>query len=71
MKTNVQFYTDAATGNNCVLHLSVSGSKEKVILILEEALRDIEVHGKPIQGCVSTFGGVSHVITPIWNGEEY
>ena len=71
MKTSVQFYTDASTGNDCVLHLSVSGSKERVIHILKEALRDIEVHGKPIQGCVSAFNGVSHVITPVWNGKEY
>jgi len=68
----VKFHEDAVKGNDCVLHVSMQGSKDKILAKLEEMVSQIKSpYGKPYQGCVSGFKCTAHVITPIWNGEEY
>ena len=72
MKTNIPFDSEATTGEDCVLHFSMSGSKESIYNKLKEMAEEIRMpYSKPIQGIVSSFKGISHVITPIWNGAEY
>lgn len=72
MKVNIEFATDAATGDDCVLHLSVSGTSLYVREVLRDLMHQIDGdHGKPHQGIVSQHHGTRHTITPIWNGKEY
>lgn len=72
MKTTVQFDADSANGNYCVLHFSMSGTKQAIYTKLLDMAEQIHAdYGKPIQGIVSAFEGTSHVITPVWNGKEY
>jgi hypothetical protein len=66
------FDDDIVNGNDCILHLGISGSKEFIRKILQETIKEIDSsYGKPIQGIISQYGGTKHVITPKWNGKEY
>lgn len=72
MKTEIPFYIESATGKNCVIHFSMSGTKESIKQKLLDMVSEMETdYGKPCQGTVSAFEGVSQVITPIWEGREY
>lgn len=72
MKTSIQFYTDSATGGDCLLHFSSSGSKEGILESLKNIISQIESdYGKPHQHCVANHNAITHVITPLWNGEKY
>jgi len=73
MKTDIQFDTDATTGDDCVILFAASGSKEAIrekLLLMALEIND-EEYPKPIQGIISSFSLTSHVITPIWGGKEY
>jgi len=72
MKTEIQFDIEAATGKDCVLHFSMSGTRAAIQQKLLDMANDMNAdYGKPCQGIVSAFKGISHVITPIWGGREY
>lgn len=67
-----KFAEDCITGNDCLLQVAISGTKEVILNRLKEMVKQMEdSYGKPYQGIVSQYGGVSHVITPIWNGREH
>ena len=68
----VKFSSDSSEGNDCLLHVSMSGNKAFILNNLKEMVREVESsYGKPYQGINTHFNGCSHVITPIWNGEKY
>lgn len=75
MKKEVKFVDDAVDGNDCVLHLSMSGSHDAIVDRLKSIIDQMDSsrgnYGKPIQGVVSQYHLVSHVITPIWKGIKY
>jgi hypothetical protein len=72
MKTKVEFYTDTATGDDCVIHISLAGSKDGIREKLLDMVKEIDSnYGKPCQGWVSSYKIDSHIITPIWGGKEY
>lgn len=75
MKTKIEFFsetTQTTETRDCLLHLSVSGTKESIRQKLFDLIDAIDSdYGKPIQGYVSAFKSDSHVITPIWGGREY
>lgn len=75
MKTKIEFDTEATQtyqNKDCVLLLAISGTKESIREKLLEMVAEIDNdYGKPIQGVVSRFNSISHVITPIWKNKEY
>lgn len=71
-KNMINFDDDVTTGEDCVLYLGVSGDKEYIRKVLQDAIKEIDAsYGKPVQGIVSQYGGTKHVITPRWNGGNY
>jgi hypothetical protein len=57
---------------NCILILSVSGTKQGIVDVLQNAINEINgSYGKPCQGIVGTFNSNRHIITPVWEGKEY
>lgn len=68
----VEFNIDSVLGNDCVLHLSISGTKESIEEKLREVLRELDNgYGKPVQGIHINSLSHSHIITPIWEGKYY
>ena len=70
-KIAVVFDEETTQGEN-VVHISMSGEPKYMKRKLQQMIDEMDsVYGKPIQGVVSQFGLVSHVITPTWGGEIY
>lgn len=71
---SVQFAEDAVTAtedNDCVLLLAIAGNRGTIRRKLQSMVDEFDRGGKPCQGITSSFHSVSHVITPIWKGQEY
>lgn len=72
MNVNFNDHVQVTDKNDCLLFFAIAGNKNTIKAKLEQMIREIDdSYGKPMQGIVSSFNCVSHVITPIWNGEEY
>lgn len=75
MKTKIEFDTEttqATEKNDCVLFLAIAGNRGTIRRKLQSMIDEIDgIYGKPIQGVVSSFYSISHVITPVWKGKEY
>ena len=70
-KIAVVFDEETTQGEN-VVHISMSGEPRAMRKKLQQIVDEFDSqYGKPIQGVVSQFGVVSHVITPKWHGQEF
>lgn len=69
-QTTVNFAGDFREGENIVF-IAIKGTPESISKELSRITLNSESYGKPIQGIVVNSGSVSHVITPIWNGQKY
>lgn len=68
---NVNFSDDHLNPQDSQLIVAITGSPEYIKNELNRLLEDITIYNKPLQGGRVQYGGVVHVLTPIWNKEEY
>lgn len=67
----VTFNSDHDNPQDSQVLIALTGSPQYIIEKLEKIIKDCKEYGKPIQGQIWSSDGNSHIITPVWNKQEY
>lgn len=69
---NISFNSDHEKPKDSQLLVAITGTPEYIKEQLQNLISQCgDSYGKPRQGQISSFGGYTHIITPVWKGQEY
>lgn len=67
----VTFNSDHNDPQDSQVIIALTGSPRYILETLEAIIDNCKRYGKPIQGQEWSSDGKSHIITPVWNKEQY